>query len=263
MQETSPKELTARLDALHIRALIFDLDGVITQTATVHASAWKKMFDAYLLQRGKQDGTSYAPLNISTDYPQYIDGIPRYDGVRNFLRSRNIVLPEGSPEDMPGTETVAGLGNQKNTYFRKVLEQEGIAAFPDAVAFIQQQHKAGRRTAIISASKNCRAILQAANLEHYFEVRVDGEVSVELNLKGKPAPDIFLEAARQLGVKPSEAAIFEDARAGVAAGKAGKFALVVGINRHDAPETEALLQNGADLVVTTLSAEKPEPENDK
>lgn len=255
MQRTTPasaEDLISCLDARHIRALIFDLDGVITQTATVHASAWKKMFDAYLLQRGKQDGKTYQPLNISTDYPKYIDGIPRYDGVRNFLRSRNITLPEGTPEDAPGTETVAGLGNRKNTYFQKVLQEEGIEAFPDAVEFIRKQHQSGRRTAIISASKNCRAVLKAANLEHLFEVRIDGEVSVRLHLKGKPAPDIFLEAARQLDVKPDEAAIFEDARAGVAAGKAGRFALVVGVNRTEEKETEALLQNGADLVVTKL-----------
>ncbi len=246
-------DLNALLTARNIKALIFDLDGVVTKTATVHARAWKKMFDEYLQQRSQKENKTYQPLEIATDYPQFIDGIPRYDGVRNFLRSRQLTLPEGTPEDAPGTETVAGLGNLKNTYFHKVLEEEGVEAFPDTVAFIQQQLQAGRQTAIISASKNCREILRVAGLENLFEVRVDGEVSAELNLKGKPAPDIFLEAARQLQVIPKEAAIFEDARAGVAAGKAGNFGLVVGINRTVEKETEALLQNGADIVATNLN----------
>ena len=241
--------LNQLLQSLQIGALIFDLDGVVTQTATVHARAWKKMFDAYLLKKGKTDGKIYQPLDIKTDYPKYIDGIPRYDGVRNFLRSRDILLPEGNPADKPGYETVAALGNQKNEYFRQVLQTDGVAVYPDTIAFIKYYRQAGLQTAIISASKNCLDVLKAANIENLFDVRVDGVISAELYLKGKPDPAIFLEAARQLNISPQKSAIFEDARAGVQAGKAGNFALVVGVNRLDKDEAEALLQHGADIVI--------------
>ncbi|MDX5348163.1 MAG: beta-phosphoglucomutase family hydrolase, partial [Hymenobacteraceae bacterium] len=219
------------LQQRHIKALIFDLDGVVTQTAKVHAQAWKKMFDQYLQQRGKQENKSYQPLDIKTDYPQYIDGIPRYDGVRNFLKSRNIELPEGEPNDKPGTETIAGLGNLKNVYFRKVLKTDGVEVYPDTIQFIKEQRQLGLHTAIISASKNCKDVLQAAGLEQLFETRIDGVVAANRKLPGKPAPDVFLEAARELQMVPEECAVFEDARAGVAAGKAGGFALVIGVNR--------------------------------
>ncbi|RDV13950.1 beta-phosphoglucomutase family hydrolase [Pontibacter diazotrophicus] len=248
-----PSTLSQLLSERKIKALILDLDGVITQTAKVHANAWKKMFDDYLLQRGEQESVVYKPLEIATDYRDYIDGIPRYDGVRNFLASRNIVLPEGTATDAPGKETVAGLGNLKNNYFKKLIEQGGVQVYPDTVAFLQNKIAQGFRTAVISASKNCQPILAAAGLEELFEVRVDGVVSVELGLKGKPAPDVFTEAARQLGVQPQEAAIFEDALAGVEAGKAGGFALVVGINRTD--ETSELLKHGADLVLDKFPTE--------
>lgn len=241
------KSLAQLLKDKNIKALILDMDGVITQTAKVHAAAWKRMFNDYLQQRGKQEGKAYEPLQIATDYRQYIDGIPRYDGVQNFLASRNIELPEGTAEDAPGTETVAGLGNLKNDYFRELVQRDGVDAYDDTVKFLEKRKSEGYRTAVISASKNCQAILSAAGLKDLFEVRVDGVVSAALGLKGKPAPEIFLEAARQLGVSPQEAAVFEDAQAGVAAGKAGGFALVVGINRTD--QAAELTEHGADLVL--------------
>lgn len=238
-----------------IKALIFDLDGVVTQTAKVHAQAWKKMFDDYLLKRASEDGKVYEPLNISTDYRQYIDGIPRYDGVRNFLASRGIVLPEGSPEDDPGAETVTGLGNLKNLYFQELVKAGGVQVYPDTVAWLQQQRNQGFKTAIISASKNCKTILEAAKIEHLFDARVDGVVAAELNLKGKPAPDIFLKAAEQLHVSPEEAAVFEDALAGVEAGKAGGFALVVGVDRTG--DATRLLNHGADMVLQEFPINNP------
>ncbi|WP_025605976.1 trehalose-phosphatase [Pontibacter actiniarum] len=230
-----------------IRALIFDLDGVVTQTARVHAQAWKRMFDDYLQKRGQLEGNVYEPLRLETDYRRYIDGIPRYDGVRNFLRSRGIALPEGKVIDAPGTDTVAGLGNLKNTYFQELVREGGVDVYADTVAFLQEAREQGLHTAIISASRNCQPILAAAGLEHLFETRVDGIVSAELGLKGKPAPDVFLEAARRLQVPPRQAAVFEDALAGVEAGKAGGFALVVGVDRTN--EAKELKQRGADLVL--------------
>lgn len=239
----------------NIKALILDLDGVITQTAQVHAQAWKKMFDDYLAMRGKRESKVYAPLSIETDYRKYIDGIPRYDGVRNFLRSRGITLPEGGPEDEAGIETVAGLGNLKNLYFQELVKQGGVQVYTDTIEWLEQQRQQGHKTAVISASKNCKAILVAAKLEHLFDARVDGVEAIKLNLKGKPAPDVFLEAAVRLGVSPSEAAIFEDALAGVAAGKAGGFALVVGVDRTgDASE---LLAHGAEVVLQKFPTTKP------
>ncbi|PKV75682.1 HAD family hydrolase [Pontibacter ramchanderi] len=239
--------LQQKLQDNNIKALIFDLDGVVTQTARVHAQAWKRMFDAYLQQRGEKEGKHYEALDIDTDYREHIDGIPRYDGVRNFLASRGINLPEGAPEDEEGQETVGGLGNLKNMYFQELLKQEGVDVYDDTIAWIRHQKQKGMRTAIISASKNCVEVLHAAGIEHLFEEHVDGLQSAQLGLKGKPAPDIFLEAVRRLGIAPQEAAVFEDARKGVQAGKAGGFGLVVGIDRtHD---EAALIEGGADLVI--------------
>jgi beta-phosphoglucomutase family hydrolase len=242
------------LEEKNINALIFDLDGVITQTAKVHALAWKRMFDDYLLKRGEQEGKVYKPLHIATDYRQYIDGIPRYDGVRNFLASRGIVLPEGNTKDAAGKETVAGLGNLKNYYFQNLVTEDGVEVYDDTVTFVKQHKARGYRMAVISASKNCQAILAAAGLEALFEVRVDGMVSLELGLKGKPAPDVFTEAARQLGVQPQESAVFEDALLGVEAGRAGGFALVVGINRTG-EAAEEFVHHGADLVLDKFPTE--------
>lgn len=244
--------LQQNLQDKHIKALIFDLDGVVTQTARVHAQAWKRMFDAYLQKRGEAEGKHYEPLDIETDYREYIDGIPRYDGVRNFLDSRGIRLPEGTPEDEAGHETVAGLGNLKNMYFQELVKQEGVDVYEDTIAWLKQQKQKGLRTAIISASKNCVDVLHSAGIAHLFEEHVDGLQSGQLGLKGKPAPDIFLEAARRLGIAPQEIAIFEDARKGVQAGKAGGFGLVVGIDRtHD---EAALKAGGADLVIQQFPA---------
>lgn len=244
--------LQQNLQDKHIKALIFDLDGVVTQTARVHAQAWKRMFDAYLQKRGEAEGKHYEPLDIETDYREYIDGIPRYDGVRNFLESRGIRLPEGTPEDEAGHETVAGLGNLKNMYFQELVKQEGVDVYEDTIVWLKQQKQKGLRTAIISASKNCVDVLHSAGIAHLFEEHVDGLQSGQLGLKGKPAPDIFLEAARRLGIAPQEIAIFEDARKGVQAGKAGGFGLVVGIDRtHD---EAALKAGGADLVIQQFPA---------
>ncbi|MHC2992930.1 hydrolase [Pontibacter sp. HJ8] len=245
--------LSSLLSEKNIKALILDLDGVVTQTALVHAQAWKRMFDAYLKKRGEEEGKQYEPLVIETDYREYIDGIPRYDGVRNFLQSRGISLPEGTPEDGAGEQTVSGLGNLKNMYFQELLKQDGVEVYKDTVAWLKQQRSQGMRTAVISASKNCVDVLHAAGLEKLFEVHVDGLQAANLGLKGKPAPDVFLEAAKRLGVQPQEAAIFEDARKGVQAGKAGGFALVVGIDRtHDAG---GLKERGADLVISEFPKE--------
>jgi beta-phosphoglucomutase family hydrolase len=245
--------LSSLLSEKNIKALILDLDGVVTQTALVHAQAWKRMFDAYLKKRGEEEGKQYEPLVIETDYREYIDGIPRYDGVRNFLHSRGLSLPEGTPEDSAGEQTVSGLGNLKNMYFQELLKQDGVEVYKDTVDWLNQQRSLGRRTAVISASKNCVDVLHAAGLEKLFEVHVDGLQAANLGLKGKPAPDVFLEAAKRLGVQPQKAAIFEDARKGVQAGKSGGFALVVGIDRtHDAA---GLKESGADLVLTEFPKE--------
>ncbi|PVY40810.1 HAD family hydrolase [Pontibacter virosus] len=239
--------LQQNLQEKNIKALIFDLDGVVTQTARVHAQAWKRMFDAYLQQRGEKDGKLYEPLDIETDYRELIDGIPRYDGVRNFLESRGISLPEGTPEDEEGEETVGGLGNLKNMYFQELVKQGGVDAYDDTIAWLKHQKQNGLRTAVISASKNCVEVLHAAGIEKLFEEHVDGLEAAHLGLKGKPAPDVFLEAARRLGIAPQDAAVFEDARKGVQAAKAGGFGLVVGIDRtHD---ESALTKVGADLVI--------------
>ncbi|GGG00754.1 beta-phosphoglucomutase family hydrolase [Pontibacter amylolyticus] len=239
--------LQQNLQEKNIKALIFDLDGVVTQTARVHAQAWKRMFDAYLQKRGEKEDRHYEPLDIETDYREYIDGIPRYDGVRNFLESRGITLPEGTPEDEEGLETVGGLGNLKNMYFQELVRQGGVDVYDDTIAWIKQQKQNGMRTAIISASKNCVDVLHAAGIEQLFEEHVDGLQASHLGLKGKPAPDVFLEAARRLGIAPRQAAVFEDARKGVQAAKAGGFGLVVGIDRtHD---QAALKAGGADQVI--------------
>jgi beta-phosphoglucomutase family hydrolase len=248
------KSINSLIEDKKVKGLILDLDGVITQTATVHAKAWKCMFDNYLGKRGEQEGKAYEPLNIITDYRQYIDGIPRYDGVRNYLTSRGILLPEGTLADEPGKETIAGLGNLKNIYFNKLLQEEGVKVYADTISWLKQQIQQKKCTAVISASKNCKAILAAAGLNDLFDIRVDGILAEELNLKGKPAPDIFLEAANRLHIQPREAAVFEDAIAGVDAGKAGGFGLVVGVDRTGA--ANELLKHGADVVITKFPTEK-------
>ncbi|MCC9167638.1 beta-phosphoglucomutase family hydrolase [Pontibacter harenae] len=237
----------------NIKALILDMDGVITRTATLHAEAWKKMCDAFLRQRSEQEGKSYEPFKFVEDYHEYVDGVPRLDGVRNFLWSRGISLPEGNANDEAGFDTVVSLGQMKNLYFMELLKQSGVEVFDDTVNWVRQQKENGMQVAIVSASKNCFDIVRRAGVESLFEARVDGLVAGELKLEGKPAPDIFLEAAKRLGVAPEEAAIFEDAWAGVAAGKTGGFGLVVGVDRGS--NKELLEKHGADLVINNFTNE--------
>lgn len=233
---------------LTFKAAILDMDGVITQTATLHAKAWKQMFDEFL---EKQQGQDYQPLDLYDDYRNYIDGKPRFDGVRSFLASRNIELPEGKPEDEPGKSTIFGLGMRKNEIFTDLIDREGVEVYQDAEKMVRQWKEEGIKLAVISSSRNCRRIMEAAGLLELFEVRVDGQISQEKDLKGKPEPDIFLEASQQLGVEPSETIVVEDAIAGVQAGKKGKFSMVVGMARHG--EDKKLRQEGADVVVHKLS----------
>ncbi len=230
-------------------AVIFDLDGVITKTANVHSRAWKKMFDEYLRYREKKIGESFKEFT-SEDYLHYVDGKPRYDGVKSFLDSRNIELPFGSPNDVPVQETICGLGNRKNAAINDVLKSEGVEAYPSTVKLLEQLKKDGIRIGVASSSKNCEGVLNAAGLMYFVETRVDGVVSAELGLNGKPAPDIFVTAAKNLGVDPNKSIVVEDATSGVQAGKNGNFGLVIGLAREDNIET--LKANGADIVVEDL-----------
>jgi beta-phosphoglucomutase family hydrolase len=229
-----------------IKACLFDMDGVLTETATVHARAWKQMFDEYL--RSKQ-GDDFKPFT-QDDYDEYVDGKPRYDGVKSFLESRDIHLPQGTKDDSPGEETVDGLGNRKNDLVLKIIHDEGVKPYPGSVKYLDAVRDAGLHRAVVSSSANCADVLKAAGIEDYFEVRVDGHVVEDQGLKGKPAPDTYLHAAELLGVSAAEAAVFEDALSGVEAGRAGNFGFVVGVDRvHQA---DALKQHGADVVVEDL-----------
>ncbi|MGH7860688.1 MAG: beta-phosphoglucomutase family hydrolase [Candidatus Dormibacteraceae bacterium] len=234
-----------------VRACLFDLDGVLTQTAKVHAAAWKEMFDAYLRRRADARGEALVPFELGSDYDEYVDGKPRYDGVRSFLKARGIELPEGAVDDPADAETVHGLGNRKNELVLKLIQEEGVEPYEGSVRYVKATLEAGLKLAVVSSSANCGAVLKAAGIDQYFPVRVDGVVAVREHLKGKPAPDTFLAGARALGVTPAEAAVFEDALAGVAAGRAGKFEVVVGVDR--AGQADALRQQGATLVVTDLA----------
>lgn len=224
------------------------MDGVITQTATLHAKAWKQMFDKFL---EKQEGENYRPLDIQQDYRTYIDGKPRFDGVRSFLASRNIELPEGGPDDTTGQDTIHSLAMRKNKLFLEILKKEGVHVYQDAEKMIRQWKEEGIKLAVISSSRNCRSIMEATKLLELFDVRVDGITLQEKELQGKPEPDMFLEACEQLKVAPEKAIIIEDAIAGVEAGKKGKFALVVGVARHG--EDKALKEHGADIIVNKLT----------
>ncbi len=230
-------------------AVIFDLDGVITKTANVHSRAWKKMFDEYLKSREDSQGETFQEFT-SADYLNYVDGKPRYDGVQSFLETRDIKLPFGTPDDDPVNETVCGLGNRKNVAFNDVLKAEGVEAYPSTVKLLEQLKQDGIRIGVASSSKNCEGVLNAAGLMHFVETRVDGVVSAETGLNGKPAPDIFVTAAKNLGIDPNNAIVVEDATSGVQAGKSGNFGLVIGLARED--NIEALKANGADLVVEDL-----------
>jgi beta-phosphoglucomutase family hydrolase len=233
-----------------ITALLFDLDGVLTKTAVVHDKAWKQTFDAFLKQRAAAHGEAFKPFDGGADYNEYVDGKPRYDGVRSFLESRGIKLPEGEADDPPTAETVCGLGNRKNELVLELIEKDGVEPYEGSVAFVKAARAAGLRRAVISSSANCQEVLEAAGIEDLFEERIDGNVADEKHLKGKPAPDTYLAGAAALGVGPAAACVFEDAVSGVEAGRAGNFGHVVGVDRvHHAA---ALREHGADVVVDDL-----------
>lgn len=233
-----------------IEAVVLDMDGVITRTATLHARVWKQMFDEYLSERGRREGQSYEPFDSGDDYARYVDGKPRYDGVRSFLQARNIELPEGSPEDPPSEETVCGLGNRKNELFHELIDHVGVEVYPDTLEQLERWKQQGIKLGVISSSRNCPEILLAAGVLDRFEVKVDGNDLARLGIEGKPAPDIFLHAASLLGVSPQRTMIVEDAFAGVQAGRAGGFAAVVGVARDG--DADELKRNGADVVVRDL-----------
>lgn len=243
------------------RAVLFDLDGVLTDTASVHAACWKRMFDEFLREHSARTGEPFEAFDIVSDYQQYVDGKPRYDGVRSFLASRRIRLPEGEPSDPPGSDTVCALGNRKNLLIREFLRQEGVEPYPDAVQLLEDLSAAGVSMAVVSSSKNAPAVLDAAGIADRFDTVVDGKVAADSGLPGKPAPDTFLDAARRLGVDHREAVVVEDAISGVKAGRNGEFGLVVGVARQD--NADELRAAGADVVVTELSelaGESDEPQ---
>jgi beta-phosphoglucomutase family hydrolase len=234
-----------------VRACLFDLDGVLTQTAKVHAAAWKEMFDGFLRERAAGTSGPFVPFDPVADYDEYVDGMPRYDGVRSFLAARGIDLPEGAEADPASAETVPGLGNRKKEIVLRLIREQGVEAYEGSVRYVRAAREAGLRRAVVSSSTNCRAVLIAAGIEDLFEQRIDGVVAERDHLKGKPAPDTFLAGARALGVTPGQAAVFEDALAGVAAGRAGGFACVVGVDRVG--QADELRSHGADLVVSDLA----------
>jgi beta-phosphoglucomutase family hydrolase len=234
-----------------VRACLFDLDGVLTQTAKVHASAWKEMFDGFLRERAAKGGEPFQPFDPVTDYDEYVDGKPRYDGVRSFLASRGIKLPEGAESYPAAAETVHGLGNRKNEIVQRLIHEQGVEVYEGSVRYVRAARDAGLKRAVVSSSSNCREVLVAAGIEDLFEQRIDGLVTERDHLKGKPAPDTFLAGARALEVGPEQAAVFEDALAGVAAGRAGGFACVVGVDRVG--QADELRAHGADIVVCDLA----------
>ncbi len=234
-----------------VRACLFDLDGVLTRTATVHAAAWKQMFDGYLRQRAAATGEPFVPFDDVADYDEFVDGRPRSDGVRAFLASRRIELPEGSSSDPPGVDTVRGLGNRKNELVLRLIHERGVEAYDGSVRYVRAVRAAGLRTAVVSSSANCGDVLRAAGIEELFDARIDGVVAEREHLRGKPEPDTFLAGARAVGVGPDASAVFEDALAGVAAGRAGRFVHVVGVDRVG--QADALREHGADVVVRDLA----------
>ena len=238
------------VDWITFEAVLFDLDGVLTATAQVHARCWKRMFDDYLSGTAGQNVGAARLFELPDDYARLVDGKPRYDGVRSFLSSRGLWLPDGTPADPPSRETVCGLGNRKSALFNTVLQADGVETYADALDLVRHLKRHGVRQAVVSSSRNCGPILETAGIADLFELRVDGVVAERLGLAGKPAPDTFLHAARELGVAPASTAVVEDAIAGVRAGQAGAFGLVVGIDRTDG-EID-LRAAGAGVVVTDL-----------
>jgi beta-phosphoglucomutase family hydrolase len=239
-----------------VRACLFDLDGVLTDTASVHRKAWKAMFDSYLRDRAERTGEKFVPFDIDADYFTYVDGKKREDGVRSFLASRDITLPDGDPDDDPSRETVYGLGNRKNERFHDTIRQDGVTVFEGSRRYVDAVSAAGLAVAVVSSSANTREVLEVTGLDKFVQQRVDGVTMRQENIAGKPAPDSFLRAAELLKVKAAEAAVFEDALAGVQAGRAGNFGCVVGVDRVG--QSEALRRNGADIVVTDLAELLPQ-----
>jgi beta-phosphoglucomutase family hydrolase len=236
-----------------IKACLFDLDGVLTDTASVHDAAWKQMFDAFLQQRSQTTGEPFVPFDPGNDYAQYIDGRPRTDGVRTFLKSRGIELPDGSPDDPPDALTVHGLGNRKNRLLLHHIEHDGVQVYEGSRRYLQAARDAGLRRIVVSSSANTAQVLKVTHLAELVEGWIDGIAIEKEHLKGKPAPETFLEGARCADVEPKEAAVFEDAIAGVEAGRAGAFGFVVGVNRLDREHAAALRTHGADIVVSDLA----------
>lgn len=232
-------------------ACLFDLDGVLTDTASVHARAWKVTFDDYLRETSARTGGTFSPFDIHDDYDRYVDGKPRAAGVRDFLASRGIRLPEGRDDDAPSAETVQGLGNRKNELLLALIRRDGVAVFEGSRRYLEAARAGGMRTAVVSSSANTAEVTAVTGLDRHLEVRVDGVVAEQQHLAGKPAPDTFLEAARRLGVEPAAAAVFEDALAGVEAGRAGRFGAVIGVDRVG--QRDALAAHGATRVVSDLS----------
>jgi beta-phosphoglucomutase family hydrolase len=233
-----------------VRACLFDMDGVLTQTARVHMAAWKQMFDEFLRRHAEAQGEPFVAFE-PLDYTRYVDGKPRADGVRSFLESRGIRLPEGEAGDPPDAETVAGLGNRKNALVLRLIDEEGVAVFDGSIRYVQAAREAGLKRAVVSSSANTHAVLRSCGIEDMFDEVVDASVAQREGLRGKPAPDTFLHGAALLGTPPDEAAVFEDALAGVEAGRAGRFGYVVGVDRAD--QGEQLREHGADVVVCDLA----------
>jgi beta-phosphoglucomutase family hydrolase len=235
---------------------LFDMDGVLTQTALVHAAAWKEAFDAFLKEESARTGKTYAPFDEEADYTKYVDGEPRADGVRNFLAARDITLPEGTDSDPPDARTVCGVGNRKNQLVLEVIKKQGVKLFDGAKDLVAELHRRGKKVAVVSASENTVAALTAAGIADMFDAIVDGLVVKKLRLAGKPAPDSYLEGAKELGVDPSQAVVLEDALSGVEAGRAGHFGLVIGVDHHDPSGqhdyADQLRAHGANVVVTSL-----------
>jgi beta-phosphoglucomutase family hydrolase len=233
-----------------ILACLFDLDGVVTKTALVHAAAWKEMFDDFLREYAARTGTEFVPFDAVREYDRYVDGKPRLAGTRSFLQARGIDLPEGDPSDPPTAPTVNGLSNRKNALVLEMIDKHGVEVYEGSVRYIKRVREAGKRTAVVSSSANTAQVLDVAGIADLFDVRIDGVIAKERGLPGKPAPDTFLAAAQELDVTPAQAVVFEDALAGVEAGRAGHFGLVVGVDRTG--QAQELLEHGADIVVRDL-----------
>ena len=236
-------------------AVLFDLDGVLTSTAAIHAAAWKQMFDDFLRRTATQKDPAFKPeqlrpFDIRDDYRKFIDGKPRYDGVRSFLQSRGIRLPEGRPDDPPGDQTVCALGNRKDAMVKQAIDAGKVESFPGSVKWATQLKDQGFKLAVVSSSRNCAQVLRAAGIDHLFSARVDGQTLIDLNLPGKPAPDSFLKAAELLGTTPQRSVVVEDAISGVESARAGGFALIIGVDREG--HADALRQHGAHIIVKDL-----------